>query len=149
MQAKSKNSSVTVMMCRKPHKCNKDNDQPYYQHSESSVSGNMSGRGGRGHNHGGHGGGSGRGSGCGHGRGNSYLGHHASNNKGLCSALGNNVFDYGLRGATDQMRNTWDKVCEYVGTEYRNDIANDLINKVEMTIPQSTYPQLVQTRHTT
>ena len=28
-------------------------------------------------------------------------------NKGLCSALGNNVFDYGQKGATDQMRTNW------------------------------------------
>ena len=46
------------------------------------------------------------------------------------------------------MRNTWEKVCDYVGTEYGNDIATELINKVEMTIPQPTYPQAVLTRHT-
>jgi hypothetical protein len=45
------------------------------------------------------------------------------------------------------MRNTWDKVCEYIGMEYSNNIANELINKVEMTIPQPTYPQAVQTWH--
>jgi hypothetical protein len=108
----------------------------------------MSGRGNRGHNRGsGHHGGGGHASGRGHGRGGSYLGHYASNTKGLCSTLGNNVFSYGLRSAADQMRNTWDKVCEHVGTEYGNDIVNKLINKVETTLPQLTYPQAVQTRH--
>ena len=47
------------------------------------------------------------------------------------------------------MRLTWEKVCDYVGTEYGNDIANELINKQEMTLPQPTYPQSVQVRHNT
>jgi hypothetical protein len=35
----------------------------------------------------------------------------------------------------------------YVGTEYGNNIANKLINKVEITLPQPTYAQAVQTRN--
>ena len=59
------------------------------------------------------GGGSGRGqrSGCdncggrgrGRTRGNSYSGSGVVKHKGLCAALGIHVFDYGGKGAADQM----------------------------------------------
>jgi hypothetical protein len=38
---------------------------------------------------------------------------------GLCAALGNNVFDYGHRAAADQMLTSWEKLVEYIGTNYR------------------------------
>ena len=54
----------------------------------------------------------------------------------MCSALGTNIFDYGTRNAADQMRTSWDKIGECVGTEYGNDIANELKNKRELVIPE-------------
>jgi hypothetical protein len=79
----------------------------------------MSGRGGR-QGIGGHGG---RGNSHGHGgcgRGNYYSGVGAVvKHKGLCAALSNHVFDYGQKGATDQMRTTWEKIIvHHVGTIY-------------------------------
>jgi hypothetical protein len=79
----------------------------------------MSGRGGR-QGIGGHGG---RGNSHGHGgcgRGNCYSGVGAVvKHKGLCAALSNHVFDYGQKGATDQMRTTWEKIIvHHVGTIY-------------------------------
>ena len=63
----------------------------------------MSGRGGRGNARGGRGGG-GRGGRGGGGRGRGHGYHGASTAKrGLCSGLGTNVFDYGSKGAADQM----------------------------------------------
>ena len=48
----------------------------------------------------------GRGSrGC--GRGSSHYTPTLNKNKGLCSALGNNFFDYGQTGAAYQKQMTW------------------------------------------
>jgi hypothetical protein len=62
----------------------------------------MTGR-GRGGSGGGHGGVHGR-HGC--GRGQNYTGTRTVAKSGLCAALGNNVFDYGHRAATDQQMRT-------------------------------------------
>jgi hypothetical protein len=35
---------------------------------------------------------------------------------GLCAAHCNNVFDYGHRAAADQMRTSWEKQVQFVGT---------------------------------
>jgi hypothetical protein len=48
---------------------------------------------------------------------------------GLCAVLGNNVFDYGYRAAADQMRTSWEKLIQFVGTNYGQDIGNELQNK--------------------
>ena len=72
----------------------------------------MPGRGGRG---GGAGRGRGRGQQRNRGRGQNYAGSTRTTKKGLCSALGNNVFDYGHKAAADEMRTSWEKVVEYVG----------------------------------
>ena len=90
----------------------------------------MSGRGGRGRgNHRGRGGqarggrgGRGRG---GRGRGQNYAVNRQTSTTGLCAALGYNVFDYGHKAAADQMRTSLDKLIEYVGTTYGQDISND------------------------
>jgi len=36
--------------------------------------------------------------------------------KGACSELGSHVFDYGSKGAADQMATTWEQIIIYVGT---------------------------------
>ena len=59
-----------------------------------------------------------------------------------------NIFDYSMRNVADQMRTSWDKISEYVGTECGNDIANELKNKRELVIPEPTYSNQVQTRQT-
>ncbi len=57
--------------------------------------------------------------GRGQGRGNNYSGTGAAaaaKHTGLCSALGNYVFDYGQKAAADQMRTTWEKIVHHAGT---------------------------------
>jgi hypothetical protein len=56
--------------------------------------------------------------GRGHGRGQNYTDPRTAAKSGLCAALGNNVFDYGPRAAVDQMRTSWEKLVQFVGTNY-------------------------------
>ena len=97
----------------------------------------MSGRGGRSGRRGGRNGRSGRGRG---GRGQNYSGAGTGGGKqGLCSALGKNVFDYGQKASADQMRTSWEKLVQYVGTSYGHDISNKLQNKISVVLPEPEY----------
>jgi hypothetical protein len=79
-------------------------------------------------------GGRGRGStnrsGPGRGRGQNYTGSANTANRGMCTNLGKNVFDYDKKSAADQMRTSWEKLVQYVGNNYGQDINNELQNKV-------------------
>jgi hypothetical protein len=77
-----------------------------------------------------HGGCSGECSGCGCRRGQNYTGARTVAKSGLCAALDNNVFDSGHRAAADQMRTSWEKLVQFVGTNYGQDISNELQNKI-------------------
>jgi hypothetical protein len=57
-------------------------------------------------------------------RGQNYTGVRTAAKSGLCGALGNNVFDYGHRAAADQMQTTWEKLVQFVGTNYGQDISS-------------------------
>jgi hypothetical protein len=83
--------------------------------------GRNNGRGGRGHG--------GRG-GRGRGRGQNYTGLTNTTKKGMCANLGTNIFDYGQNSAADLMRTSWEKLVQYVGTNYGQDISNELQNKI-------------------
>jgi hypothetical protein len=61
--------------------------------------------------------------------------------------LGNNVFDYGHKGAADQMRTSWEKLVQYVGTNYGQDISNELQNKTPVDIPEPTHSDEVMLWH--
>jgi hypothetical protein len=89
----------------------------------SGRGGRNSGRGGRGNS--GHGG-------RGRGRGQNYTGAASPTKRGLNATLGINVFDYGQKSAADQMRTSWEKVVQYVGTSYGQDISNELQNKIKV-----------------
>ena len=104
----------------------------------------MSGRGGRNSSRGGRGNG---GRGRGRGRGQHYTGNTTTTKKGLCEALGGNVFDYGQKAAADQMRTSWEKITEYVGTLYGQDISNELQNKTTVAITEPTLPDAVIIRN--
>ena len=81
--------------------------------------GYMSARGGRSGRGGGRNRYSSRGRG---GRGQNYSGAGTGGGKqGLCSALGKNVFDYGQKVSADQMRTSWEKLVQYVGTSYSHE----------------------------
>ena len=79
----------------------------------------MSGRGGRGSGRGGRSGGH---SGQNHGSSSNYTGASKSAKKGLCAALDGHIFDYGGKGATDQMRTSWEKLTQHVGATCGQDI---------------------------
>jgi hypothetical protein len=57
------------------------------------------------------------------------------------------VFDYGNKGAADQMRTSWEKLVQYVGTNYGQDISNELQNKTAVTIPEPVYSDEIRERH--
>ncbi len=68
----------------------------------------------------GHGPGNRRGQGCGHGMG--YTSKLRTSKVGLCKEPENNVFDYGVPNAADLMQTTQDKIGQYVGIKYGEDI---------------------------
>jgi hypothetical protein len=84
--------------------------------------GRNNGRGGRGHG--------GRG---GRGRGQNYTGSNITAKKGLCANLGTKVFYYGQKSAADLMCTSWEKL-QYVGTNYGQDISNELQNTITVDI---------------
>ena len=90
----------------------------------------MSGRGGAGRNHRGRRGGGNGGRGRNRGRGKNYSGSTISAKKpGLCAALGSYIFDYGHKGSADQMRTSWEKLVQYVGTNYEPDISSVVLSQ--------------------
>lgn len=101
----------------------------------------MSGRGERGR--GGRGRGRGRG---GRGRGSSYLEANTSSKKGLCAALGDNVFDMVIK--QPQIK------CIHPGrrwsnTTYGQDISNELLNKQELVLAEPTHMAAILACHAT
>jgi hypothetical protein len=100
--------------------------------------GQNSGRDGRGS-------GNGRGQGC--GRETGYTLKPKTSKIGLCKELENNIFDYGIPNAADLMRTTQEKIGQYVGLEYGEDIANKLTNMKTVTIPPPVYSTPIQLRH--
>jgi hypothetical protein len=67
---------------------------------------------------------------------------------GLCAALGNNVFDYGDRAATDQMRTSWEKLVQFVSTNYGQDTSNELPkNKIPVILSEPVHTPEVLARH--
>jgi hypothetical protein len=87
------------------------------------------------------------GRGRGRGRGTSYSVPGVTKPKGLCGALGVHVFDYGQKGAADQMRITWEKIVHHAGTIYGHDISNELQNKKTVVILEPSYTQEVLNKH--
>ncbi len=57
------------------------------------------------------------------------------------------MFDYGVHNAADLMRTTQEKIVLYVGAKYGEDIANELSNKVMVTIPPPVYSAAIIARH--
>jgi hypothetical protein len=106
----------------------------------------MSGRGGRSYGRGGRGS---AGRGKSRGRGHNCTGTSVSSKKGLCEALGINVFDYGQKAAADQMRTSWEKITEYVGTTYGQDTSNELQNKTTVVIAEPVHTPAVLLRNQT
>ncbi len=66
---------------------------------------------------------------------------------GLCKELESNIFDYGVSNAANLMRTTQEKIGQYVGIKYGEDIANELINMTTVTIPPPVYSTAILLRH--
>jgi hypothetical protein len=106
----------------------------------------MSSRGG-GRNNGSGGRGRGGRGGRGHGRGQNYTGSANTTKKGLCANLGTNVFDYGQKSAADLMRTSWEKLVQYGGTNYGQDISNELKNNISVDIIEPVHSAEVLRKH--
>ena len=104
----------------------------------SGRSARGTGRGGRGYNA--------RGA-RGKGRGQNYTGVSKTSKSGLCTTLGSNVFDYGHKAAADQMRTSWEKLVQYVGMNYGQDISNELQNKVAVVLTEPVHSPTIMARH--
>ena len=82
------------------------------------------------------------------GRGQNYSGAGTGGGKqGLCSALGKNVLNYGHKASADQMRNSWEKLVQYMGTSYGHDISNKLHNNIAVVLPEPEYELAILMRH--
>jgi hypothetical protein len=81
------------------------------------------------------------------GRGQIYTGTRTAAKSGLCAALGINVFDYGHKAAADQMRTSWEKLVHFVGTNYGQDISNELWNKIPVILSEPVHTLEVLARH--
>ena len=68
---------------------------------------------------------------------------------GLCAALGSYIFDYGHKGSADQMRTSWEKLVQYVGTNYGPDIGNEFQNKKTYVIAEPEHALATLARHAT
>jgi hypothetical protein len=104
----------------------------------------MSGCGGRGR--GGRGGCAGRG--LGGSRGSAYSGSKGKMTKvGLCKDLEENVFNFRTTLAADQMWIMQEKIAQYIGAKYGEDIANKLQNKTRVVLSAPTYSSVTLTCH--
>jgi hypothetical protein len=101
-------------------------------------SGRNNGRGGRGR-----GGRAGRG----RGRGQNYTGSANAARKGLCANPGTNVFDYGKKSTADQMRTSWEKLAQYVGTNYEQDISKELQNEITVILVEPVHTDDLLVKH--
>ena len=79
-------------------------------------------------------------------RGSNYAGTTVKA-KGLCSALGAHVFDYGQKGAADQMKVTYEKIVQHIGTVYGQDISNELQNRKKIVLEPPEYTQDIKDKH--
>jgi hypothetical protein len=65
----------------------------------------------------------------------------------MCANLGTNVFDYVQKSAADQMRTSWVKMTQYVGTNYGQDISNELQNKITVILVEPVHTDDVLLKH--
>jgi hypothetical protein len=57
------------------------------------------------------------------------------------------VFDYIQKSAADQMRTSWEKLAQYVGTNYGQDISNELQNKITVILVEPLHTDDVILKH--
>ncbi len=66
---------------------------------------------------------------------------------GLCKELESNIFDYGESNAAHLMCTMQEKIGQYIGIKYGEDIANELTIKSTVTIPPPVYSAAILLRH--
>jgi hypothetical protein len=107
----------------------------------------MSGRGGRNNGRSGRGRGNANRGGRGQGWCQNYTGSANAAKRGLCTNLGTHVFEYGQKSEAEQMRNSREKLVQYVGTNYGQDINNELQNKAWVVLTEPVHTDDVLARH--
>ena len=81
--------------------------------------------------------------------GHNYSVANSASKKGLCSDLGNNIFNYGQKAAANYMRTSWEKFVKYVSTKYGQDIRNELKKKIKSNIFSQVHSNKVLVRQAT
>ena len=81
------------------------------------------------------------------GQGQNYSGKISEAKKLLCNDIGTSVLDYGQKSASDQTRSSWDKLAQYVGMNYGQDISNGLQNKIIVNLVEPVHAPEVIARH--
>jgi hypothetical protein len=66
---------------------------------------------------------------------------------GLCKELEGHIFDYSGHGAADTMRVTQEKIQQYVGIKFGEDIANKIKNKKVVVLTPPKYSNAIKLRH--
>jgi hypothetical protein len=85
--------------------------------------------------------------GRGQGLGQNYTGSINAAKKVLCTNLGNNVFDYDQKYAADQMWTSWEELVQFFSKHYRQDIINELENKIPVILVKPVHTDDVLTKH--
>jgi hypothetical protein len=57
------------------------------------------------------------------------------------------MFNYGVHNSANLMRTNQEKIVLYIGAKYGEDIANELTNKVTVSIPPPVYSAAIIARH--
>ena len=81
------------------------------------------------------------------GRGAGYTSKPKTLKVGLCKELENHIFDYGVSNTADLMRTAQEKIAQYVGINYGEDIANELTNKTTVMVAPPVYSASIMLRH--
>jgi hypothetical protein len=102
---------------------------------------------GRGRNAGRDGRGSANGRSNGRGRGAGYTPKGTTKKVGLCADLQHHIFDYGVANAADLMRTTQEKIAQYVGVKYGEDISNEVTNKSAVVVAPPVYSPAILLKH--
>ena len=102
---------------------------------------------GRGRNAGRDGRGSANGRGNGRGRGAGYTSKANPKKVGLCVELQHHIFYYGVANAANLMRTTQEKIAQYVGVKYGEDISNEVTNKTTVVVAAPVYSAAILLRH--
>ena len=80
----------------------------------------------------------------GRGRGHNYSDTSSTTKRELYNTLGTSFFYYGQKSAADLTRSLWEKLVQYVGTDYGQDICNELQNKLTVNLVEPfNVPELI------